>query len=414
MRKHLLIFFVLIMSLTSACQKQDTEVLTAPTFSPTETLLILSTPTEIIRRTPIPEIKISLPHSLFILAENKVWRLPAGNTKYELFSEPDVKVTSFDIWGRDEQFAYSSVDGQVYIVRDGQEPHLYHDLRSETESEFLIEGFSWSPDGTRLAYAVSYTSDDVKRKTGYPSYPSGLWVMDVNTGIPNWLLSNHYYSGELDSTTLRVTHDVLWSPDGNAMIVDSGFLEHKDMLLLEPLVPEAHEANLIDVEGFGDRLNAAWSADGKTYFLSGNGYGAYSTIAEVNRETKEAILLLDGESEKLSFMSSAQALDNGIVFLAMRDEDIPEQFPPYIPHQLFFGSRKNTSFEYALVDPEQICEEGVYEITWSLSSEWGFLVCSYQSPHTFKVISPNLEILDITSLLSEFIDVEIQDAVWGQ
>ena len=171
---------------------------------------------------------------------------------------------------------------------------------------------------------------------------------------------------------------------------------------------------MIDVEGFGDRLSASWAEDGKTYLLSGNGHGPYSTIVEVNRETLEQTLLLDGESEGLSFLYAAQNIQDGIVFLAMRDEDLPPQFPPYLPHQLFFSSINNGVLEYILVKQMQICEEDVDGISWALSFEWGFLICNSQHSHNFKVVTPNWEIIDITSMLSEFVDKEIMDVVWSE
>jgi len=280
--------------------------------------------------------------------------------------------------------------GKVYTFMSGQEPVLLHDVQAEADSSIRIGHVSWSSGGTKLAYTVMYTAEQAIWQAGYPSYPSGLWMFNLQTQTPTWLLSNHYLQeGERDVNQLRVVSASRWSADDAALLLLYSYWEWSNYSILESIEQQSDEDYLFDLD-LGGHTSGFWTHDDQAILISGQNYGAVSDLIYVNRVTKESKLLIEGQVANL-YVSDAQELPDGIVFLGGG-------------RRLYLGSLSEQNFRYAPVGPDALCkahEPG--HVEWDTTGRWGVLVCQYggttPQPVEIRAISLDGDNIDLTPYL---------------
>ncbi len=384
-----------ILFLMTACTKQTYPIITtSPQLEMTATAIV-EVPTSTItpEATAMPP-GVELPLPLYFLSDGEIWLLsPGEHSPRQLAIEGEA--SSMDVWPGDNRIAYGTTNGKVYTLMPGQEPVLLHNVQTETDAPVRIRDVSWSFGGTKLAYTVAYTSEQMIFEAGYPSYPSGLWVFDMQGQTTQWLLSDHYMRKDRKNVGyLRVIVESRWSPDDTALLLRLGYWEWTNCAIFEPLDQQLDETNLypFDVSDWGSGF---WTRDGQaTVIISGQNYGVVSDLMYVDRVTKESKLLIDGEAESL-YVDDAQELPDGIVFLGTRQMVQPGE------EQLYLGKLTERGFQYAPTGPTSLCntrETG--HIEWDPSGHWGVFVCQYgpseASPEEVHVISLDGENIDLT------------------
>ena len=364
------------------------------------------------RPTPTPEPPGgNLPLPLYFLADQSIWLLEPGDTLVERITPMERDITSFDIWPGDGRIAYGTLGGQLYVMMPDQEPRLLHDVSAETNYATTVRSVSWSPDGMRLAYAVVYDDQLAFREAGYPSYPSGLWLLDIEDATPTWLLSNRYLnSEESDVNLIRIIVDPVWSPDGTALILTGSYWEWRDILLLDPIAPDLDEANLHDAPG-DSWSRGTWASDSQSMLLSGVQNASYGDLVQVERASLESGQLIDGHSERI-WVTDAQELPSGIVFLGSGDDG---------ETRLYLGQRNENGFEYSPTGPERLCDAlSPGHVEWDSTGRWGVFECEFGSippdleQNEVHVITLDGENIDITPYLSPLANAERFKALWGK
>jgi hypothetical protein len=411
MKQSLRLFCLLSMLLLiTACTKEPSPTPTAPPH-PTAT----ATPTvEAAKPTATPTATatpsgVDLPLPLYLLSDGAIWLLsPGDDAPQQLAIEGEA--SSMDVWSEDNRIAYGTTNGKLYTLMAGQKPVLLHNVQEETESPVRIGHVAWSSDGTQLAYTVAYTSEQMIYQAGYPSYPSGLWVLDLQTQSSKWLLSNHYLrGGEKNFGQLRIFSIPRWSPDSTALLLLCSYWEWPDYSILESMSKQLDETSLYDLDsnGWGDGF---WTRDGESVLLSGQSYAGACDLLQVDRVTKETRKLIDGEADNL-YVSDAQELPDGIVLLGERRIEQPEKA------QLYLGKLTEQGFEYAPTGPVSLCNtRETSHIEWDPSGHWGVFVCQYGRiealPEEIHVISLDGKNLEITPYLTSLPDVP-SSILWG-
>lgn len=390
--KQLSRLFCLLLALlliTACAKKIPPTPTTPPPPAATATATIeASTPTAMPIATSTPT-GVESPLSLYFLSEGTIWLLtPGEHSPQQITIEGEV--STMDVWSGDNRIAYGTTNGLVYILMLGQEPVLLHNVQAETDSPMRIGHVSWSSSGTKLAYTVAYTAEQMIWQAGYPSYPSGLWVFDLEAQSPTWLLSNHYLrEGERKINQLRAVSASEWSGDDTALLLRYTYWEWSNYSVLEPIAHQPDESNLYDLDKSGWR-SGFWTRDGQAVLVSGQNYGAVSDLMYVNRTTKESKLLIDGEAKNL-YVDDAQELPSGIVFLGNG--------------RLYLGNLTDQGFQYAPVGPDPLCEaHEPGHIEWDTTGHWGVLVCQYgpstSQPVEIRVISLGGENINLTPYLN--------------
>ncbi len=326
-----------------------------------------------------------LPLPLYFLSEGTIWLLKPGEpSPQEIAIEGEV--STMDVWPGDNRIAYGTTNGKVYTLMPGQGAVLLHNVQAETDSPVRIGHVSWSSSGTKLAYTVAYTAEQMIWQAGYPSYPSGLWVFDLEAQSPTWLLSNHYFQeGERKINQLRVVSASEWSVDDTALLLLYSYWEWSNYSILEPIAHQPYEANVYDLDksGWGSGF---WTRDGQAVLISGQNYRDVSDLMLLDRVTKEPKLLINGTAENL-YVSDAQELSSGIVFLG--------------GNRLYMGNLTEQGFQYAPVGTDPLCEaREPGHIEWDTTGQWGVLVCQYgpndSQPVEIRVISLDGENINLT------------------
>jgi len=346
----------------------------------------------------------SLPLPLYFLGDQAIWLLEPGDTIVEQVTPDGQGIISFDVWFGDGRIAYGTSGGQLYVMMPGQEPRLLHDVNVDAPYPPMIESVSWSPDGTQLAYTVDYDADQAWQEAGFPSHPSGLWLLNVEEANPTWLLSNRYLNaGETDVNGLRKFWDPVWAPDGTALILTGQCWEWSAIHLLDPIAPE--EANLYRTPG--GWINASWGSDSQSILLSGYMYPSYGGLDQMDRASRELTQLLDGESEE-HWVWAAWELPPGIVLLAGREA------------RLYLGHWDDDGFGYSPVGPDVLCDSGSpIDVEWNATGEWGALLCGGSGPDINEhdmvhIVSLDGTNINISSYLSPLADVRYPKMLWGE
>jgi Tol biopolymer transport system component len=96
-------------------------------------------------------------------------------------------------WSPEGKWILLDADGQLFVVRpDGTR---LHQIRLRTEPGYFALEPSWSPDGTRIVFAMflpSLTDNDI-----FPARPNGTDVVNVtrspeqHEGQPDWGSRRH-------------------------------------------------------------------------------------------------------------------------------------------------------------------------------------------------------------------------------
>ncbi len=371
-------------------------------------IIIPNTPTALPPSVMSPQGAIP-PIPLYFLADQSIWLLEPGDAVVERLTPSDWKIKSFDVWSEDSRIAYGTFGGRLYVMMPGQEPRLLHDVSAETSYSTTVASVSWSPDGTRLGYTVQYTSERAFREAGNPSYPSGLWLLDMKNETPTWLSSNRYMSvGNNNVNVIRTLADPIWSPDGTALILTGHYWEWIDILWLDPIAPNSDGTTLR--ESPGDTWGwGSWASDSQSILLSGQQNTTHCDLVKVERASLESKRLINGESKGL-WIADAQELSSGIVFLGSERDGRT---------QLYLGHQNEDRFEYAPIGPGRLCDSGnPGHVEWDSMGRWGVLVCESGSSTSHqdqvRIITLNGENANITPSLAPLTNAESLQMLWGK
>jgi hypothetical protein len=317
-----------------------------------------------------------LPQSLYFLSTELrtpigalepqgVWRLDPGSTVVERVTPPDLDITSFDIRPGDGRISYGTRTGQIFTVSQDGQSNLLYDAGHATGKAFEIGSLDWSPNGEHLAFTMHFEAGD------WASQKGGLWLTDEGGQAPVKLLDNHYRDSELDNVAeVRKVREVDWSPDGSALLLKIGFWEYQDTLWLKPLIPDADEANLVDLPGVS--TDGTWASDSRSLLLSGLNRGVFSNLDRAIIETAGVERLLDGDKAELAVLK-AQEIPAGIAFL-LREISFAEHTHSF---HLYLGQTQAEGFEYAPAGPDRaLCSDGyVRDFIWHVEGQVAVLVC---------------------------------------
>ena len=328
---------------------------------------------------PIPDataLAATLPQSLYFLSTELrtpigalepqgVWRLDPGSTVVERVTPLDLDITSFDIRPGDGRISYGTRTGQIFTVSQDGQSNLFYDAGHATGKAFEIGSLDWSPNGEHLAFTMHFEAGD------WASQEGGLWLMDEGGQVPVKLLDNHYFDPKLDNAVeVRKVIDVDWSPDGSALLLKIGFWEYQDTLWLKPLIPDADEANLVDLPSVWS--DGSWAGDSRSILLSGLNRGVFSNLDRAIIETAGVERLLDGDKAELAVLK-AQEIPAGIAFL-LREISFAEHTHSF---HLYLGQTQADGFEYAPAGPDRaLCSAGyVRDFIWDVEGQVAVLVC---------------------------------------
>ena len=82
--------------------------------------------------------------------------------------------------------------------------------------------------------------------------------------------------GDPDVSAVRSIVDVEYAPDGSGLLLQGGFWEYADTLLMLPIGQEPAENNIFDPDRFW--RDGSWAADSRSIILSGWDMAAYSDL----------------------------------------------------------------------------------------------------------------------------------------
>jgi hypothetical protein len=422
----IIILLVLILSGT-ACNRSDQPTLEPtpqtplPPVFPTQTEpayftatphFVTVTPAET-EASPLPEAEI-LSKPLFLLADKAVWIIHPGEAVVQRLTPPELKVTCFDVWPKDNSMVYGTDTGQVYLVQDTSQigltilpeddPVMLFDAFPDAPYLVRMDSVSWSPDGARLAFTVDYSSPGAPQTAGYPSQPSGLWLFELPNQRATWVESNHYLgSNQSDPLLVRRLSVANWSPDSTGLIVHTISQNGKDTLFLDT----QDQANLL-IDPPGDFWgSASWKRDSQTVLLSGAQKSSTSHLLQVQRDGSGLLTLIDGNLDEL-YVYDATELPAGIAFLANCPGCSPDQT------KLYFGHHAGNRFVYTGANISQTCQSGYpRHVQWDLSGQTGALICGPGELRVFQFQVDNVVELDLSSFLRPLGGAEVLKLAWG-
>jgi hypothetical protein len=350
----------------------------------------------------------TLSRPLFLLSDKAIWVIRPGETVVQRLTPPELKVTTFDIWPGDDRLVYGSDTGQVYLARDTsqivKEPIMLFDAFPDAPYLVRIDSVSWSPDGKRLAITVDYSSPGASQTAGYPSLPSGLWLLEMDTRQAEWVESNRYLApNQSDINLLRRLVASKWSPDATGLLVHAIYWEWSDILLLEM---GEKENQLLDTPG--DFWSSAfWTADSQALLLSGRLSSSTSDLLHVSREELEPLQLIDGQASRL-YVYDAVELPAGTAFLANCENCPPDQT------RLYMGHRLEEDFIWTAVNTHQNCNTSpARHIEWDQEGRLGAMDCGPGELRVIEFRVDDIAELDISAYLNPLANSEILKLVWG-
>ena len=398
-----------------------TPVTPLPPVFPTETASPLFTDTAppptatttTVVTVPLTEA-INLSSPLYLLADKAVWLIHPNERVVLRLTPAEIKVTCFDVWPGDDQLAYGTDTGQIYLLRDISNQDLHNLLETEPlmlfdafpDAPYLvrIDSMSWSPDGSRLAFTVDYSTPGASLTAGYPSPPSGLWLLELLSRKAIWIESNHYLGpNQADSNLVQRLIAGSWSPDNSALLVQTYSREGTDTLILDTL----EEDNLL-LDPAGDQWSfAAWRRNSQAVLLSGKHADPAHNLVQVQRNGTGPLVLVDGERDGLVIFDAVE-LPAGIAFMANCTGCSPDQTRLYFGHQV--GSR----FAYTASNIRQYCQNGApRHIQWDDAGQSGVLDCGPGELRLLQFEVDNLSEFDLSSYLSPLGGAEVLNIAWG-
>jgi hypothetical protein len=175
---------------------------------------------------------IVLPHRLYLLKGTdpgsfQIWILDDDGVSTQQVTFETEDVTGFDVSPTDGSIAYVVSNHLYWVNAEGNDRKLLvkGSPIDENSEKYLfqekISNPSWSPGGTRLAYAMN-----------------GIRILDFTTGDTTHLVEN-----VVDADGDRLFPNELftpyaWSPDGDRLLLSIAFLEGGTLGILDPSTGE--------------------------------------------------------------------------------------------------------------------------------------------------------------------------------
>lgn len=167
---------------------------------------------------------------------------------------------------------------------------------------FLVQSMAWSPEGSELAFAVTYegwfTEDPLPQSA---TDLAGLYLLDTVSRTTTRILSHGIREPSVSENIVAKRRTYIypeWSPDGEAILVRDQRWELEQLAWLYPL----------DREGMGSTLHkptvglvsGQWSSDSRYLYMYGCAYCLESDmdLIRVNRLTGETETLIDGGADR--------------------------------------------------------------------------------------------------------------------
>lgn len=246
-----------------------------------------------------------LPRSLYFLSGDAVWVIRPNSPNSKKITPADCVVTKFDVWPADGRLAYATRNGELFSIIPGSPPDKVFQLKEEPGYPPQITGIDWSPEGDSLAFTVGFTSEGGYVFAEYPSYPSGLWKINVDTHEAAWIKSNQYLRSIEDNINeIEKFTDPVWSPDGKSILVSGYYWEWMNKVWFYPLEyseddRHMHSVTFSPAGDFESWRSASWLPDSSGLLLSGKTYATFSDLIWANRENAETKSLINGELANL-------------------------------------------------------------------------------------------------------------------
>jgi hypothetical protein len=379
------------------------------------------------------------PRSLYYLTDGSVWVIRHDTSTAERVTPSESIVTAFDVWPDDGRLAYATKSGKLYVMMPGSSPDLLLDLDGKAEKPAFITGMDFSPRGEALAFTVDFDGQGDNVMMNYPSYPSGLWMMNIFDRQATWLKSNHYLNTiEGDVNLFEIFYAPVWSPDGLSILVSGGYYEWSNMSWFFPLKyaeDKTYQHSLPSAPNGGGPAtwtNGSWMPDGQGLLLSGVGYATYGDLMWVDRATGDSKPLIDGEMAKL-YIHDAYAVPedaylpgetegihsgpNRYLFLASCPDCADSQ-----AQRLHVRVFINGSLQGQAVGPENLCtlsdqygnRNYPRSIIWTPDFAGGVLICG---PNEISILDMRKDVsqtVDILPYLSGVPSGETPIFKWGE
>jgi hypothetical protein len=166
--------------------------------------------------------------------------------------------------------------GELYVIGlDGAGQRLLSpDGVGVTVSDLFGPGASWSPDGTRVAFAAFDRSGDTYTQT------SRAYVVDVNGGAATAITP--------DSTNMTSAR---WSPSGEWIAFDADGARNRNVWLVRPDGSDAHQ-----VTSFVGACCAVWSPDSALLMIQGSDtFGPGMFVASADSSAYGRLLSVQSE-----------------------------------------------------------------------------------------------------------------------
>lgn len=260
--------------------------------------------TRVLAETTAQEVAVSRDGSLLAFATLSDWYEPCEVRILDLETGDSRKLTDTTGSSRGVDFApdgeslvFASLEGLVALGLDGSDRKLLVEGRAGGESTVLQWVPKWSPDGARVAYAVTYYEGS-----------GPISVVDVSSGVAQ-------------KVTFPDDMDAHWSPDGKSILyTNEGYdSDHSDVCLVDLTETEPQSRVITDSVGFHRGL--AWSPDGRCVLIE----RLPSPHESSEREVKLLIYDLEkGELRELPVTSPVSAMTatwggDGFIYYATDD-----------------------------------------------------------------------------------------------
>jgi len=226
---------------------------------------------------------------------------------------PDVEQEKLRKQGRDATEADTAGPRSLLFLYDVEKKSI----RPQAEVKGHIMGFSWSPDGSRLAFVST------PRNIEHVSWvDQTVWVVDKDGENPE-ALDFHYYE------FLARTGLPLWSPDGSLLAMVAGDLDKPE--LYNPILQayEFESMETVKLSGDNDQfmMDCTWSNDGRYIYCS-----SY-------RGQNLHLFRLEVETGRFEQISHHPAVDiNAFAIAADGKSIVYSASTPGWPTELFFGT----------------------------------------------------------------------------